>query len=988
MLAIRSEHFKKGKEVALQLTSSCFSIFERYSLFRNPPCLTRTLIWVAGTQNVTDIVDVFTADLTCEAAGTINVTSVQCIESGSSTCDVRWIFNAIASSKSNCTFNDSMTWVTGGPLGTAGLQRFGVLSNASCSGNAADSGRLVITTGYLKSDSKEPDAQEFLNGTALICKPNAIFASKQVTLDNGGNILAIEDSTKKASAALNVTAMDIANAVWKAVNMSAPLHSATFNDSDAFFDLISSFKPELNLDTYHDLEDGVRAIYRPIAAQIARTQLLVPANTAALTSNTSEAKNEDRLFVNAIPLRIMEVALGLLILITAALYIARPAPSTPRDTSTIAGLTAVMAQSPRYIVTMQGLAAVSYVTIKEVISASRYHSCVTDIDLVLQGEEQTFRISVDANDSELALEPSRAARAVAKPEKWWVPVYDLTRVAVLVAVFIVLMVIELLHQQSQKNHGLGDAEDSSSLRYAWTFVPAVVMLLLLSCIGIVDFATRLMQPYRELSKSPVPAQRSIFINYLSEFTVIAIWNAVSNAHFAVLFSAFAMLVAPFLTIVNTGLYVPTMLSYQLVTKVDTTSSINLNPTNATATSQLPLLANSIIYGNSSWPAWTSDTLVLPSLKSSRQNTSSEGSSILGLRTPVFYSKLECSLVPTTSILTLVGTDANNASTQIISIPVAKGCGSSCSASNGSTCDQTQAYITFSSRIPQNGQLFGRGFLSKSSPAPEGWNDDCPHITVLYGKGWSGQGSVDGLVGMNCSPKIYQAEANSTWSLPSWNVQKVVVDNSTERVLAKGDAATIDLNTILANPKSSNDFDPFFTALTQGRDGIVPTDTFTESKTSIVQEGIQTLYARILAQKLSLSSRSPTTQPSPKATLTTTSLRITQDTTTTRILESLLALIFICIVLASVFGDGRKVLPNNPCSIAVMSTLIADSDIVKKQMVPSGSEWFGDAELRKKGVFEGYLFSLGVWDRTRGEAREGAVVGSIFGIDVGKAGKVE
>ncbi|QDS75113.1 hypothetical protein FKW77_007352 [Venturia effusa] len=938
-----------------------------------------------GTQNVTDTIDVFSADLTCEAAATMNVTSVECVQSNSSLCDLRWIFNAVTSSRSSCTFNDNMTWVTGWPSGMTGSRRFGLLSNASCDGNAADSGRLVITTGYLTSDSEEPDTQRFLNGTALICKPEASLTNKQVTLGKSGNILAVRDSVNKADTSLNTNAMSFADAVWRAANKSAPLRSAAFDDSDSFVDLISSFRPELNLDAHKDLEEGIRAIYRPIAAQIARTQLLVPADTAALDSSSSQT-SADRLFVNAVSVRIMEVALGLLILITAALYFVRPAPSTPRDTSTMAGLATVMAQSPRYVATLQGLAAASYATIKEVVSASRYHSCVTDIDLVLQGEEQTFRISVDANDSESALEPSRAARAVAKPENWWVPIYDLTRVAVLVAIFIVLMVVELLHQRSKRDHGLGDADNSSPMRYAWTFVPAVVMLLLMSCIGIIDFATRLMQPYQALSRSPVPAQRSIFINYLSQFTVVAIWTAVTNAQFAVLFSAFAMLVAPFLTIVSTGLFVPTMLSHQAAMKIDMTSSINLNHTDAKAASQLSLLANSVIYGNSSWPAWTSDTLVLPSLSTSRQNTS-EDSSISVLRMPVVYPRLECTRVPTSSILTSASTDTNKASMHNFSIPVAKGCGSSCSAADRNACNSNQDYVTLSSPVSQDGQLFGRVFLTQPSPASDGRDDDdCPRIGILYGNGWSGQGSFDELVGMICSPGIYQAEANATWSLPDWTVQDVAVDNSAERIIGKGDTATIDLNTILAKPESDNDFDSFFTALTQGRDSISAADLTAESNISTVQEKIQTLYARILAQSLSLTARShsPSTRPPLKATLTTTSPRLIQDTTTTRILESLLALTFLSLVLASLCNDGRKLLPNNPCSIAVMSSLIADSEFVKKVVVEGGSEWVGDEELRRKGVFEGFVFSLGGWERVGGDGDEGGVR-RVFGIDVGEAG---
>jgi hypothetical protein len=52
------------------------------------------------------------------------------------------------------------------------------------------------------------------------------------------------------------------------------------------------------------------------------------------------------------------------------------------------------------------------------------------------------------------------------------------------------------------------------------------------------------------------------------------------------------------------------------------------------------------------------------------------------------------------------------------------------------------------------------------------------------------------------------------------------------------------------------------------------------------------------------------------------------------------------------------------------------------VIPEGAEWMDDGVLSRNGVFEGWLSSMGWWDRVdeRGKARR-------FGIDVGKAEKV-
>ncbi len=77
-------------------------------------------------------------------------------------------------------------------------------------------------------------------------------------------------------------------------------------------------------------------------------------------------------------------------------------------------------------------------------------------------------------------------------------------------------------------------------------------------------------------------------------------------------------------------------------------------------------------------------------------------------------------------------------------------------------------------------------------------------------------------------------------------------------------------------------------------------------------------------------------------------------------------------------DTRKVLPKNPCSIAAMASLLADSDMLWSDVISPQSEWLSGEDLSKEWVSQGLLFSLGWW----GESDERRL-----GIDIGEAEKV-
>lgn len=122
-------------------------------------------------------------------------------------------------------------------------------------------------------------------------------------------------------------------------------------------------------------------------------------------------------------------------------------------------------------------------------------------------------------------------------------------------------------------------------------------------------------------------------------------------------------------------------------------------------------------------------------------------------------------------------------------------------------------------------------------------------------------------------------------------------------------------------------------------------------------------------------------PSSQGTFMITEQRPVQSPISTRVLEGLLLLMWICAITTMLLVRTRRILHRNPCTIAGMASLLAGSELLS--VIPPGSEWCDNAELRKRGVFDSHLFSLGWWGTKGGDRGH---VGPRWGIDVGRADK--
>jgi hypothetical protein len=103
-------------------------------------------------------------------------------------------------------------------------------------------------------------------------------------------------------------------------------------------------------------------------------------------------------------------------------------------------------------------------------------------------------------------------------------------------------------------------------------------------------------------------------------------------------------------------------------------------------------------------------------------------------------------------------------------------------------------------------------------------------------------------------------------------------------------------------------------------------------------------------------------------------RLVQSAVSTRIVQVLLGIMAFCAIIAFFNQDTHHVLPKNPCSIAAVASLLAGSEMLNESKFPPGAE-FRDDRFLQDHVFDGWLFSMGWWERKTGQPR--------FRIDVGQ-----
>lgn len=279
--------------------------------------------------------------------------------------------------------------------------------------------------------------------------------------------------------------------------------------------------------------------------------------------------------------------------------------------------------------------------------------------------------------------------------------------------------------------------------------------------------------------------------------------------------------------------------------------------------------------------------------------------------------------------------------------------------------------------------------------------------------WSSEQNVTVVY---CYQRLEQVMTNVTFSYPDLKINSTtppVPLEETATVISQNDTQhwfDISLNTMINSLqelpnsiKGPNFINSFIQALSWGRDGIPLDRLYNNGDMSTLNTAANRLYGRYVAQAISANMRASSPpdvannlyninqQPTNyTATLSQPTKRLRQNRVPKIILQAMLAFLAVCTIATYLVMDTRRVVPHNPCSIAGMMSLMAESEMCKtRDVIPEGSEWHSGSDLRKAGVFRGLLFHMGWWgggEEITGEG--GEKVGGIFGIDVAERSEPE
>lgn len=658
------------------------------------------------------------------------------------------------------------------------------------------------------------------------------------------------------------------------------------------------------------LDVGSRT-YKELSTQIAQQYLTKAENVTIFGSSSYK---QDRLQVKRLTVGLMSTCLGLTLCFSVLELFVRPWNSVSCDPNSISSLAVILAASKNVREILSGTGSATLTAISYRLSREKFQSVIS------RDEQDVFSLERVSQSKEPDGDPSSILSGI--EFEWWRPVslkYWFAAIAVVIPISLIIL-LEVFQRMSDRNKGLLDLDSSSiDSRILSAYLPAFVMLCVATLYSSLDFNVSLFTPFTALKHGNTSATRSIAVNLVGKLPPHALLLSLRGWHVAPCLTILAGFASSFLTIVVSGLY-----TSETVTKFQTASLQQLDCFNFT---HIDLssddgfagsITNLIQYSNVSYPEWTYDNLVLPSLSAISTNASTptnQSASIL-VTIPAFRGSLDCSLLPSDSIkVDSVGAmssclDCND----LVQINYAMNlsydlCGQKYNNLTHATWNQIYVVPNDSSRVyagkGTNLQwymdfIIGDGYVEPvdNSGGLDVFNEDtdnyypgCPSFAFSFGTASAGQKTKktngDGRVWnshtnisiMYCYQRLEQVMTNVTLSYPSLTVNSTIppvpLEHTARNLTNSLNNAEywfdISLNTMIGTLKdlgisvtARNNINPFVQALIWGKDGIPIDKLYNQGNMSIFATAANNLYRQYIAQAISATMR--TTLPQTGQTL--------------------------------------------------------------------------------------------------------------------------
>lgn len=722
------------------------------------------------------------------------------------------------------------------------------------------------------------------------------------------------------------------------------------------------------------IENSASAYYRAITAQILHMAFVK--NTGSKTIGSAIVE-ENRVVMIELPLRGMEACLALSILLVISLIVLLPStPATTWNPSFISTIAAITANSTAFRSSLHGKGLLTNEILQARLVGKLYYSQPTPKGTSIELTDDGRRESHFDNSTETEYLAWRPFPGI------------VGRVIIFILISLAIAVLEILLHLSQKHDGLGNAPSADKdLHYAWTILPALTMIGISLLLGSIDFNIRCLAPYAPLTR-PKGAlfNRSLNLSFLDSLGIINSFRSMTSRHFAVQATTLATSAAFFLTIVTSGLYSVMEIPYHTdvnFTQIGgfpdprTIAGAKLNMDEAGETAGI-LTAQYILGNNLTFPQWSYEDLAFAEVAMDNlPNGKPANGSFVNTRIPALRLAPYCKVQTAIDLVPMLSrsVQGKSQSYQLWANKTKMACPgvSTDSSLNGSVSVWEDIGIEPFGYSTQGSCYTGPGYQDVFAGSA--------HYTESYIWGYLNGSSIEHIKGLSCIQYAETIEVKARLRLPDLKFDEnypPVPDESTAKLAPDLYVPTPEWWVINGNGNYPK-FDGFFQLLTSGRYAI-PVENFKSAEhDQIVIDAIKRQHKIISAQQMNNYTRGTSNDsvyhaPVLGSTTTSTHLRVLQDVISTRILEGLLAFILSLGILGSVLLNTDHVLPKNPCSIAAVASLLADSSLLDDF---HRGEWNPD-DKQLNQVFSDYRFHLGWWENSK--ERSIGTQGKVFTID--------
>ena len=179
-------------------------------------------------------------------------------------------------------------------------------------------------------------------------------------------------------------------------------------------------------------------------------------------------------------------------------------------------------------------------------------------------------------------------------------------------------------------------------------------------------------------------------------------------------------------------------------------------------------------------------------------------------------------------------------------------------------------------------------------------------------------------------------------------------------------------------------DAFFSAVFSGTDAFSPMDLLKDDvSTDSLLSRIDEIYGLIVSQTYGKLRRFPSDASDPrhihKATLIDPVARVRQDIVSTRIVQVLLGIMFLCTLVSMFYMNKERILPERPYSLATRARLIERSNMFSETIASFDQDARIAEGTQNVRILRDGMFSIGWWGN-KGDRW--------YGIDCGTAEREE